>query len=273
MFSHGKIKTRPVQIGQIHLHKSTVSPWSRIARGFSGVLRTTAQCVSLPFCLWKSKECSGNLGLWQTASPHRGQPAPGDKKTLQNQGCEWQFKNNFKTILDIKVTWRPTTLIQRWKKKESRSEKCPARSYIRREANGNRIPGLPAQPLSLQERSRMETTPGRGQRPFQAPGRRKTQNSSNYQYFKLWIKGNKSILTHSWVCKKKSKHSPVPKSQRKENQAVVGSREWAQTVRCFKCSALHLCTDWSCVQDGAGGGGADTQPHSCRWGPQKTACQ
>ena len=125
MFSHGKIKTRPVQIGQIHLHKSTVSPWSRIARGFSGVLRTTAQCVSLPFCLWKSKECSGNLGLWQTASPHRGQPAPGDKKTLQNQGCEWQFKNNFKTILDIKVTWRPTTLIQRWKKKESKKWKMP----------------------------------------------------------------------------------------------------------------------------------------------------
>lgn len=93
-----------MRIGQIHAHTSALSP---LEPGGRGGLRTTAQCLSLPFRPWKSKECSGNLGVWQTASPPRGRSAPGDKKTLQNRGCEGLFKKNnffFQTILELKVT-------------------------------------------------------------------------------------------------------------------------------------------------------------------------
>lgn len=110
----------------------------------------------------------------------------------------------------------------------------------------------------------MSSLEGKLQRPFQASGRLEAQDSSSYKYLKLWIKCDKNILTHSWVCKEKKKETyQVPKTQREENQAMeemvwqpwgcggeYASWKWAQMVRCFKCYMFHLYKDWWPVQDG-----------------------
>lgn len=115
--------------------------------------------VSLPFCPWKSKECSGYLGLWLIASLHRGQPAPREKERLQNQGCgrkskKYIFSDNFRTKSNLKTSY-PSSGVKKLRRK---SEKCLAEPYIPTGANWNTIPGLLAQNLSLHEQSRRETT-------------------------------------------------------------------------------------------------------------------
>lgn len=98
------------------------------------------------------------------------------------------FSDNFRAESNWKINHPPSEV----RKLRPGREKYLVRSYIPSQAGRNVI--LASQPGPYRPGGSL---PGKLQRPFPASGRRKTQNSSSYKWLTLWMRCDKTILTHS----------------------------------------------------------------------------